>query len=327
MVFRIDLVDGGNIAGRATVLVEPLGEEGVDDRLRKFRSNDAGAHGNDLGVVRQRRPLGGISIVCEGCPNTRHLVCRNADADPGAAHQDGLVIGAVEHAVGDPVGEVRIEIVETGVRPGDLEHLETVLEIIGEDLGEAFARAVACYCNFHLHHSSDFGRALFEDVEVALDLPGRAADEQPIDMGAGYELFAVVRVDRTAVKAGNAPAEHGFRERDDLGLAGVGVVRCRGDPIDANGPNRLVGKQYRFVLLVGRKASQRAANLALEDVAGSPGLAFGKCLPYADERDQAVANRRPDFQSYRHVRLTEMFTPLGVTKLDDVEVAVLEHQG
>ena len=63
-------------------------QKGVGDRLGEFRADDARAHGDDLGVVRQRGALGGIGVVGQRGADARHLVGRDADADAGAADQD-----------------------------------------------------------------------------------------------------------------------------------------------------------------------------------------------------------------------------------------------
>jgi hypothetical protein len=81
--------------------------------------------------------------------DARNLIGCNAYADAGAANEDGAVIGAVENGGSHAVGEVGVECICASVCARDLRNLETILEVIGEYLGQTFTSAVACYCYFH----------------------------------------------------------------------------------------------------------------------------------------------------------------------------------
>ena len=80
--------------------------------------------------------------------------------------------------------------------------------MLGQDLGEAFACAVSGNCESSWSFSfNDFGGAAGQNVEIALDIPGRAADEKSVDMRAGDQFLAVAGVDRAAVEAWDAAAQ------------------------------------------------------------------------------------------------------------------------
>ena len=113
---RLDLVDRLDVARRAALLVEGLGEEGVGDRLGELRADDAGAHGDDLGVVGERGALGGVGVVGQRGADAGHLVGRDADADAGAADQDRLVVGAVLDLARHAVGQVGVELLGVVLR-------------------------------------------------------------------------------------------------------------------------------------------------------------------------------------------------------------------
>ena len=98
------------------------------------------------------------------------------------------------------------------------------LQMFGQNLGQALARAVSGNCEFHDCLPSEFRAAPCEDVEVTVDLPRGAPDEQSVDVRTRNQFLAIVCVDRTAVEAGNSTTEHVPRDRNDLGLPGVGIV-------------------------------------------------------------------------------------------------------
>ena len=64
----------------------------VDDRLGQFRSDDAGTHGDDLGVVRFGGAVGRIGIVGQRRANSGDLVGRNANADTRSTKQNGALV-------------------------------------------------------------------------------------------------------------------------------------------------------------------------------------------------------------------------------------------
>ena len=81
--------------------------------------------------------------------DARHFVGGNADTNAGATDQNGAVVFALQDFIRHPVGQVGIE----GIRPGfgarNLGHLMRGFQMVGEDFGKAFARAVARDCKFH----------------------------------------------------------------------------------------------------------------------------------------------------------------------------------
>src|SRR5262249_41642280 len=54
------------------------------------------------------------------------------------------------------------------------------------------------------------GGATREDVEIPFRLPGRAADEEAVDVRTGDQLGTVAGIDRAAVEAWRATTEDGF---------------------------------------------------------------------------------------------------------------------
>ena len=146
-IFYIDLVDRLDVFTRTAVLVEGPAEEGVCYRLCKFRPDDARAHGDDLRIV-ERRAFSGISVMGQCGANAGHLVGGDADADAGAAYVDRAVIIGPEHGRADAVGEMGVKGVRTGISAEYFMYLVAVLEVIGEDLCQAFACAIAGYSEF-----------------------------------------------------------------------------------------------------------------------------------------------------------------------------------
>ena len=122
----------------------------VGDRLGELGTDDAGAHGDDLRVVGQRRALGRIGVVGQRGADAGNLVRRDADADAGAADQDRLVVGAVLDRVRHAIGQVRVELLAVVLGRAELGHLVAGLQVLGEGVGEVGAGAVARNCNLHL---------------------------------------------------------------------------------------------------------------------------------------------------------------------------------
>src|SRR5690606_36670226 len=123
-----------------------------------------------------------------------------------------------------------------------------------------------------------------------------------------------------------AATEHSFGNRDDFRLPRVGIIGGNGDAVLANGPYRLVGEQDFSLLLVVGKLGKGAAHFFFQHFSRASAFAVFQRFADADERDQAVAHGGFDLEANRFDGLVEMLATLRVTKLNNVDIAVLQHQ-
>ena len=65
-------------------------QEGINDALGQFRSNDPCSKSNDVGIVMEPGKLGSYRIGTQGTADSFMLVGRNGDSDSGPADQDTL---------------------------------------------------------------------------------------------------------------------------------------------------------------------------------------------------------------------------------------------
>ena len=83
------------VAGEGSV------KESVNNLKRKTGADNSCAHCEDVRVVVQPCHLGREAVAAEGCADALDLVCRDGNADAGAADYDALFALAVCYRMGD----------------------------------------------------------------------------------------------------------------------------------------------------------------------------------------------------------------------------------
>ncbi|MCY1304155.1 hypothetical protein D9M70_539010 [compost metagenome] len=63
-----------------------------------------------------------------------------------------------------------------------------------------------------------------QNVKIAGDVPGGAADEEAVDMRLSDQFFAIAGIDAAAIEHRHAPAERRFGDVSDALVALVGIV-------------------------------------------------------------------------------------------------------
>ena len=91
----------------------------------------------------------GVRCQCAADQRALYLASTSSMALTLPADEDCAVVFASDDFAGDPVREVGVESVRTGVGARDLGDLVPVLKMLGEHLGEVFASAVSRNCDFH----------------------------------------------------------------------------------------------------------------------------------------------------------------------------------
>src|SRR5215468_12376472 len=162
------------------------------------------------------------------------------------------------------------------------------------------------------------------DLRELVAVQAGAADQGAVDVRLGDDAVGVGRLDRPAVEDADAVGEPtGVQLREpgpDLAAHLLRVLR-RGDLAGADRPHRLVG-DHDVSGLLGRDPGQVGVELghAVRDVL--PGLPHGQSLAHAQDRDQAMPERRPHLRVDQCVVLAVVLAPLGVAD-DGVPAAEL----
>ena len=183
----IELVDGLDIRRRCALGVELGGKPCVHDGLGQFRPDDARTHGDDLGVVGLGRAFRRIGVMRQRRADARHLVGRNAHADPRAADEDAAVIFAVLHLVGEIGREVGIEAGLAQIRDAVL---GLRLQMRLDHVEEGLSGAVGTQCDFH-----DFSPNLCVTASMMPMKPAGSQADRPMkspsisDMAARSQQF------------------------------------------------------------------------------------------------------------------------------------------
>ena len=76
------------------------GKEGVYHPLGGHSADDAGAHGQHIGVVVPAGQLSGQNVAAQGAAHALHLVGGDRDANTGGADDDPLFSPAAGHSLG-----------------------------------------------------------------------------------------------------------------------------------------------------------------------------------------------------------------------------------
>src|SRR5215218_1943331 len=106
-VTRVDLLDLVDVAGRGAAF-ELRGQPVVEDLLGRLGGDHPGPHGQDLGVAGLAGPFGRVGVVGGDGPDPGDLVGGDGHAQAGAADQQGAVVLAPGHGLGDLGGDVGI---------------------------------------------------------------------------------------------------------------------------------------------------------------------------------------------------------------------------
>ena len=107
------------------------------------------------------RLAGGVGVAHQRCADARDLVGGDADADSGAANQNGPIEFTCDNGGSHAISQVGVKGVLGAIDAGNLFDLIFVREMLGEDFRKTFAGAVAGNCNLHgfspLHRSDGGG--------------------------------------------------------------------------------------------------------------------------------------------------------------------------
>ena len=157
----LNIHDQTDTAGMAAALERGV-QEHIHDALGHIGTDDAGPHGQHIGIIVAAGHLRAEGIAAQGTADPLHLVGGDGDADSGGADHDAFLTAAVSHGHSRRLGEdgVVTALLAVTAAVQDVDALGG--EICLDMLLEAVAAVVRSNRD-HIPNSSSAGRAGIPD--------------------------------------------------------------------------------------------------------------------------------------------------------------------